>query len=57
MFSDKSEAMKGLKAKLYFEKDATSIFCKSRTVIYALRAVVNEELQSLQNAGHSCNMF
>lgn len=53
LFTTKLEEIKGMKAELHLDKDDTAIFCKTRTVTYtyALRAAVNEELQTLQDEG------
>ena len=51
LFTNHVGEIKNVKAELHLEKDATPIFCKARTVTYALRNAVNEELQRLVNEG------
>lgn len=40
-----------LKAELHIKEDVASLFCKARTVSYALRAAIIDELQMLQDEG------
>ena len=51
LFTDHVGEIKNAKAELHIEKVATAIFCKARTVTYALQNAVNEELQRLVNEG------
>lgn len=51
LFNNKVWEIKDMKAELHLEQDATFIFCKFRTVTYALRTSINEELLGLQNEG------
>ena len=43
--------MKDATAKVYVNPDAPPTFCKARTVPYALRPKVEQELERLQQAG------
>ena len=37
--------------KLYLKEDAKPVFCKARSLPYAIKAKVEQELQRLQNDG------
>jgi len=43
--------MKGFQAKLYVDGSITPRFCKARSVPYAMRQKVDDELQRLQKEG------
>ena len=43
--------MKGFRAKLYMDGSFTPRFCKARSVPYAMRQKVDDELQRLQKEG------
>ena len=43
--------MKGFQAKLYMDGSVTPRFCKARSVPYAMRQKLDDELQPLQKEG------
>lgn len=43
--------IKGYKAHILLQKEATPIYCKSRPVPYALREIVEKELERLESNG------
>ncbi len=51
VFSDKPSAIKDFKATIRVRQDATPIFQKARPVPYALREVVEKELDRMEKAG------
>ena len=51
VFRDELGTLKGTSAKIYVDKDATPRFCKARVVPYAMRKIVEDELDRLQQAG------
>ena len=50
-FRDELGTLKGTTATIYVDKDATPRFCKARVVPYAMRKLVEEELDRLQQDG------
>ena len=51
VFKDGLGTMKGLTAKLYVDSSVKPRFCKARSVPFAMRQKVDEELQRLQEEG------
>ena len=51
VFKEELGTMKGLTAKLYVDGSVTPRFCKARSVPYAMRQKVDDELQRLQTEG------
>ena len=51
VFKDELGTLKGTKAKIYVDKEATPRFCKARVVPYAMRKLVEDELDRLQQEG------
>ena len=51
MFSGKKSAMKHFRAKLDVKKDAHPIFMKPRSVPFAIKEAIEEELKRLEAAG------
>ena len=51
VFQDKLGCLKGLKAQIHVDQDATPVFHKARSVPFALRAKVEKELDRLRAEG------
>ena len=51
MFEPGLEMLQGYKAKLHGDPGAQSKYCKARSVLYAMRGKVEEELESLVSEG------
>ena len=51
IFREELGLVKGVTARLQVESEATPIFCKARTVPYALRGKIKQELQRLEKQG------
>ena len=51
VFSGEKNAMKHFRAKLDVKKDAHPIFMKSRSVPFAIKEAIEEELKQLKAAG------
>ena len=51
MFADELGCVKGVKAKIYVDPEARPMFCKPRSVPFAFRKKVNEELERLEKTG------
>ena len=51
VFDDKLGKVQGVAAKLHIEPNIQPIFCRSRTVPYALRSKVEAELDRLEKEG------
>ena len=51
IFNDELGTLKGHQAKIYVDPGAQPRFCKARTVPYAMRRLVEEELERLQKEG------
>ena len=51
VFGDKIGKVKGMKANLTFKEDPKPVFCKARTIPFALTPKVEEELDKLEGMG------
>ncbi|KAK6171969.1 hypothetical protein SNE40_018385 [Patella caerulea] len=51
IFDDKTGTVKGIKAKLTLKEGSTPVFCKARTVAFALKPKVDAELDRLEAEG------
>jgi len=49
VFKDELGKLKGITAKIHVDPNASPIFCKARTVPYAMRSRVEEELRRLED--------
>ena len=51
MFDGSLGTLAKITGKLYLKEDAKPVFCKTRSLPYAMKAKVEQELQRLQNDG------
>ena len=51
VFKDVLGTLKGMKAKVNLKEGAISVFCQSRSVPFAMKAKVEEEIERLENQG------
>jgi hypothetical protein len=51
VFEDRICKVEGMKANLTFKEDPKLVFCKARTIAFALRPKVEEELDNLVGMG------
>jgi hypothetical protein len=51
VFQEGLGTLKGFQATIHVDQDAKPVFCKARTVPYAVRPLVEQELENLEKDG------
>ncbi len=54
VFEDRIGKVEGMKANLTFKEEPKPVFCKARTIPFAIRPNVEEELDNLQSVTLKC---